>query len=203
MSDRKTWATFQYTRLHGYLLAEASHAVGRAEPRTDVPKLDRAALTAIVLSAAAVEAAVNHCIAKAFPPVDAMRDRNPTMWLAWTAVDNAGSPKKKLARLALFLECTFDAGAEPWMSAGDLARLRNRLVHYDARPVITSEVGAVPPSKDLRSLAERLRLIDVHAKHGGTWLDVFVNRDGAQWALDTAKAVADTLDAAPWNRAAR
>jgi hypothetical protein len=180
-----------------HLLGEAEEALGRTRARSDAPRMERPALTAIILSAATIEAAINHAVAVNSPPPQLVRSQYPDKWLAWLAVDEARSPKDKLRRLAIHIGTEFDVGAEPWMSAGDLGKLRNSLVHYEARPVIENE-GATFPVEGLRSLAQRLRLFSIHEEHNGTWLDVFGNRDCAQWAVNTARLVMETLNRGPW-----
>jgi hypothetical protein len=193
------WLALTYTNLHVHLLGEAQEALNRTPERSATPRMDRPALTAIILAAAAIEAAVNHCVAISFPPPLLLREHRPNEWLSWLAVDQARSPKDKLRLLAVRLRTKFDAGAEPWMSAGDVGKLRNSLVHYEAHPVIENE-GATFPVEKLRSLAERLGLFPIQADHNGTWLDVFGNRDCAKWAVDTADAVLRTLNRKPWRQ---
>lgn len=200
MTPSPDWKSVDYTNLHVHLLSEAAEALERTARRTDTPRMERPALTAIVMSAAAIEAAVSHCVAVNFPPPDLLKERNPKLWLAWRSIDSQRWPKGKLQSLAVYLSVDFDAGKEPWLSAWQLGTLRNKLVHYEARPVITSDEGAVGPSDDLRPLAERLSLIGIHRDHGGTWLDVFLNHDCAEWAVRTGDSVMRALDMAPWRK---
>lgn len=49
----------------------------------------------------------------------------------------------------------------------------------------------------LQSLAHRLHLWEIHER-GGTWLDTFLNEDGARWAVETVERVIQALNAEPW-----
>ena len=73
------------------------------------------------------------------------------------------------------------------------------LVHYNARPVYSSVEGNLFENKQLKLLAQRLALFSIH-EAGGTWLDVFLNRPCADWAVTTAEAVLKALDSPPWIR---
>ena len=101
--------------------------------------------------------------------------------------------------LAHSMGLTVDSDAEPWRSMPELFDLRNALVHYDARPVHTSFQGNLFERPKLQALARRLALYSIFER-GGTWLDVFLNRPCADWAVATTEAVLQALDSSPWVR---
>jgi hypothetical protein len=165
----------------------------------DPPNREPTALGAVILAAAAVEAAVNHSVERTFPPRDFALAKLPIQHLARERVDRERPPFKKLKLLAFAMEVTVEWDAEPWRSLPELSQLRNALVHFDASPVRTSEKGTLFEHKHLRELARRLDLWRLHER-GATWLEVFLNRPCADWAVRSADAVLRSLDSPPWIR---
>jgi len=155
------------------------------------------ALGAIILSAAAVEAAVNHRVESVF--YARSLTQGGIYQLAHERVKRERPPYKKIKLLARAMGLSPAWDVDPWRYLPDLFELRNALVHYDARPVYTSLEGNLLEREQLKALARRLSLFSIHDA-GGTWLDVFLNRPRADWAVTTAEAVLKALDSPPWIR---
>jgi len=190
-------STQSYARLHGDLAYLARRLRDETPPLADPPNREASALGAIILAAAAVETAINHSVERTFPPRGLAQDKLPIQHLARERVDTEKPPFKKLKLLAYAMRLTMDWESEPWRSLPELSRLRNALVHYDASPVRTSEKGTLFEHKDLKVLARRLDLWKLHER-GATWLEGFLNRPCAEWAVSTSDAVLRSLDRSPW-----
>lgn len=193
--------SYTYTLFHNHCLAYARELLEAVPERTEVPKMERPAIGVIVLSAIALEAAVNHAVEVVFPPRSVL-EQEPVFRLARNHVTEPTNPMQRLERLALAMEIDLDQGQKPWQSAGDVYALRNALVHYQANPVLTSEEGPIFEDKArLRNRAEVLGVWGILEDEGGTWLDVFLNRPCSQWALESATEAVQTLQEPPWRSA--
>jgi hypothetical protein len=151
----------------------------------------------IILSATAVDAAVNHTIERLFRPAELTRVHAPVLWLARQHVAKAKPIRKRLDLLALARGTSINWNIDPWLSLPELFHLRNSLVHFNAEAVVTSDGGPVFRDQRLVGLAKRLGLWPIF-EAGGTWLDVFLNKEGACWTFGAANDCLDALDAGPW-----
>jgi hypothetical protein len=110
----------------------------------------------------------------------------------WWAESGEGSEPvlTKYQLLLLFAEQPeLDKGAEPYQSAALLARLRNALVHYKSESV-TAEV------EHRFTKALRGKFLDNRLMAGSGnpwWPDHALGAGCAQWAFDSAKALADVV----------
>lgn len=192
--------SYHYTLFHNHCLAYAGELLEGLPEREDGPRMQRPAIGVIVLSAMALEAAANHTVERLFRPMLHV----PKLAALKLARDRIAQETNPLQKLDLLAEAVWgeglDTGEEPWQSAGDLYALRNSLVHYQSRPVSTSEEGTVFLEKArLRNRARALGLWSIF-EEGGTWLDVFLNRPCAQWAVGTGNDAVDALRQPPWTK---
>lgn len=191
---------YTYTLFHTHCLGYAAELLEQVPELGEEPKMHRPAIGVIVLSAMAVEAAANHTVERIFLP-DAVLERFPAMKEEKEKVKDITNPVETLKQLAKRMGMEFDKGDTPWQAAGDLHTLRSALVHYGSDPVITSEEGPVfwdRQRKRLKDRAKKLGLWSISEEEGGTWLDVFLNRPCARWALKTAREAVDALQEPPW-----
>lgn len=188
--------TYTYTLLHNHLIGMAREFRDHTLPRDETPKMELSALGAVLLAATAVEASLNYAVERSFPPTDIIKDQQPVLWLAKDRIEVEGKINERLKLLAYARGIAIDWHNDPWLSLANLFQLRNALVHYKSRPVMTS-TGAIFDFEHLRPRASRLGIWEVHQR-GGTWLDVFLNRDCAEWAVTTAEAILNAFDNEPW-----
>jgi len=189
--------TLSYSLLHGDLVVLARRLRDETATPTGPPKREPPALGAIILSAAAVEAAINHRVESAF--YARSLTQGGIYQLAHERVKEERAPYRKIKLLSLAMGFTPPWDEDPWRYLPDLFELRHALVHYNARPVYSSVEGNLFENKQLKLLAQRLALFSIH-EAGGTWLDVFLNRPCADWAVTTAEAALKALDSPPWIR---
>jgi hypothetical protein len=145
-------------------------------------------LSAIVLSVAFMEAAINEVFQDAAEGhiTEKLGGVDPTVirsWAGlWTALDagNSGSALKRCqAGLMVAHQPPLDEGSEPWQSAHLLVQLRNHLVHFRPETVSQSQ-----PQK----LVKRLRL-NVHRNplsNNSAELDGWLSASCASWAVRRA-----------------
>lgn len=188
--------TYTYTLFHSQFMFLAQRLQIETPPRGATPHTETSALGAIVMAAAAVEVAVNYIIERSLRPTEVIKDAQPIVWLAREHIEAAGPTNEKLKLLARARGITIDWEEEPWLSLSDLFALRNALMHYKSRPISTSS-GPVFDLKHLRPLAGRLKLWEIF-ESGGTWLEVFLNRDCADWAVQSAQSILGALHKPPW-----
>jgi hypothetical protein len=193
---------YAYTLFHNVLLELAGQLVDQAEPiDLNSPKLNTSAAGAIVLSAASVEAAASFAVEMCFVPPELVRKHphpKPEIHrLLRKHFDGMrrGGPKKRIKEAARLRGIQIDWNTEPWVSLSDLHDLRNSLIHYKSAPVLVR--GEVQFPENLQNLAGRLGLWTV-VKAGGTWLDTFLNREGAEWAFAIAQETVGELNASDW-----
>jgi len=191
-----------YTLLHNRLmglvqrLADDTDAMVQGKQQGDPGVW---ALGAIALADTAVEIAINHTVETAFPPHSMMPEHWPVHQFAFEHLGKTRPPLDRLKALTRMQRRSPNWNDEPWASVRDLHTVRNALMHYESRPVRSTDptVTTFPNAEKLRPIAQRLGTLVLY-EGGGTWLEVFLNLTVARWAYETADRATRLLNSKEW-----
>lgn len=174
--------------------AREEHLAG-SEPRFD-PRHRGAVITAVVMVAAFLEAAINEVLQDAAddhitPKIANVAAETRRLWSAyWMGLDGGrrGKVLEKYQAALRLADCEqFDEGAEPYQSAGLLLRTRNLLLHFKPETTWSDK----PSDSLLIGLQSRVpRNPQVAGYATPTSLEELLSAGCARWAVRAADAFA-------------
>ena len=155
---------------------------------------------AVVSAAAFLEAMINELFQDAHDGhgveddgnIAALLPRTRELMAGWWAASGEGFERvlEKYQLSVLFADQPgLDRGAEPYQGAGLLIKLRNTLVHYKSESVSVDVEHRF--AKDLRGRFADNRLME--GSGNAWWPDHALGAGCAQWAFESAKALADAV----------
>jgi len=171
------------------MAAKRAFTRARLEDAKPIEKQD-AVLTAILFSAAALEAYIN----ETFQIIRGM----PALWQSSNKVsafadvldeaeEHRASPKLKYLLAKIVLTGTsFDKGALPYQDFDLLMAMRDELMHYKLQRI-----------EDTHKIVERLKSRKIQIAHEPnvrvSWTSVIATPDVAKWACNTAASMINTI----------